>query len=163
MKTGHKALLLSLLATASMAISLPAAAERGKHDGHRSERHSNRHASGHGDRDYRDNRGGGHRGDHDRGRHSGYDKGHGKSHYKGGHGHRDRHWSPPRHGHNRHRYYPQPVYNYAPPRYLYVAHGVYGYHDHCSHGHDYAYAPGYGSGLSLWLDDFGFSYYERGR
>jgi Ni/Co efflux regulator RcnB len=165
MKTGHKALLLSLLATASLAISLPAAAERGKHDGQRSERHSNRHANnGHGERDNRDyrgnhdNRGGGHRGDHDRGRHNG----HGNSHYSGGHGQHDRHWSPPRHGHNRHHYYPRPVYNYAPPRFLYVSHGVYGYHEGCGHGYDYAYAPSYGSGLSLWLDGIGFSYYEGG-
>ena len=103
-------------------------------------------ANGHRNRDYRGrscvHRGGGHRGGHA--------------------SPLSRHWSPPRHGYNRHQYYPRPVYNYAPPRYLYVAHGVYGYHEHCSHGHGYAYAPGYGSGLSLWLDGIGFSYYERG-
>jgi Ni/Co efflux regulator RcnB len=165
MKTGHKALLLSLLATSSLAISLPAAAERGKHDGHRSERHSNGHGNGHGNRDDRgnhDNRSGGHRRGHDRGHYSGHDNGRGESHYDGGHGRHDRHWSPPRHGHNRHHYYPRPVYGYAPPRFLYVSHGVYGYHDGCGHGYEETYAPGYGSGLSLWLDGIGFSYFERG-
>jgi hypothetical protein len=164
MKTAQKVLLVSMLATASMAMSLPAAAERGKHDNPRAEHHSNRHAEARGDgRDRRDR---GHRdyngGRHDGGHYQGHNEGHGKSHYAGGHGHHDRHWAPPRHGHYRQHYYPRPVYGYAPPRFLYVAHGVYGYHDHCSHGYDSGYASGYGSGLSLWLDGVGFSYYERG-
>jgi hypothetical protein len=126
------ALLLSLVATASLVMSLPAHADRGDHGRNR----------------------------HDRGHHNG----HQKDRHHGGHDRHDRHWrSPPRHVYHHYDYRPRYVEHYAPPRYVYFAHGVYGYHEHCSHGHDYAYAPGYGSGLSLWLDDFGFSYYERGR
>ena len=138
MNTRRNGLFLSLLATVTLAMSLPAHADRNKHEGRHSDQSDHSEHRGHG------------RGHYDRG------------HYKG---HHDRHWRAPRHwyGHDHAYYRPRPVYRYAPPpRFLYVAHGVYGYHEHCSHGYDYEPAPVYGSGLSLWLDGVGFSYYERG-
>ena len=127
-------LLLSLVATASLTMSLPVYAERGDHGrGHRDRGHHDSH--------YEHRHGGGH----------------------GKHARRwqspPRHAYQPYH---RPHYRPPYVGHYAPPRYGYIAHGVYGYHEHCAHGHGYANAPVYGSGLSLWLDGIGFSYYERG-